>query len=400
MSEYRKRLRALFFYIQKRLGFHIMVESVYLHIPFCEQICHYCDFNKVFIQNQPVDDYLHAMAAEMKHTVQRFGARSMKTIYVGGGTPTALNLQQLEKLFESIHAVFSLKENYEFTIEANPSNVNLEKLALLKNYGVNRLSIGVQTFHDGLLKQIGRDHTRKHIYSIIDQARKSGFENISIDLMYRLPKQTIDMFAQSIDEALSLQIEHLSAYGLQIEPKTVFYNQMRRGNLRLPSEDEEADMFELLINKMRKNGYLHYEISNFALPGKESRHNLTYWNNEHYYGIGAGAHSYVDGVRRRNAGPIHHYINLIAEKKFPYREEMAVTEQEKMEEELFLGLRKREGVSKRQFYEKFHRPLDERYGAVIYHFIEKGLLETDGDWIRLTEKGIFLGNEVFQAFLE
>lgn len=377
-----------------------MSEAVYFHIPFCEQICHYCDFNKVFLKNQPVDEYLDAMAHEMRNTVQRFGNRSMKTMYVGGGTPTSLNLKQLDTFLHSIHATFTLQANYEFTFEANPSHVDLDKLTLLKEHGVNRLSIGVQAFDDDLLHQLGRDHKQEEIYTMIENARKAGFDNLSIDLMFGLPTQTLEKFEQSIDKALALQVEHVSAYGLQVEPKTIFYNRMRQGNLQLPSEESEVSMFELLIHKMTTNGFHHYEISNFSKSGNESKHNLTYWNNEDYYGIGAGAHSYVNGVRRRNAGPIKHYMNDISETNFPYVEEMKVTEQEKIEEELFLGLRKREGVSKRVFYEKYKRALDEMYGEIIADLVEKDLLEADGDWIRLTDKGVFLGNEVFQAFLE
>ncbi|MFA8439603.1 radical SAM family heme chaperone HemW [Pueribacillus sp. YX66] len=377
-----------------------MSKAVYFHIPFCEQICHYCDFNKVFLKNQPVNDYLDAMAMEMRNTVQRFGNRKMKTMYVGGGTPTSLNLKQLDKFLKSIHETFTLVEEYEFTVEANPSNVDLDKLKLLKKHGVNRLSIGVQSFDDGLLQKIGRDHNKDEIYMIIENARNAGFDNISIDLMFGLPTQTLEKFEQSIDKARSLQVEHVSTYGLQVEPKTIFYNQMRKGKLMLPSEETEVSMFELLIQKMITHGFHHYEISNFALPGKESQHNLTYWNNEDYYGIGAGAHSYVNGVRRKNAGPLKHYMNRITETNFPYVEEINVSDKEKMEEELFLGLRKRAGVSKRVFYEKYKRTLDEVYGETIANLVEKGLLEDNGDWIRLTDKGVFLGNEVFQAFLE
>lgn len=376
-----------------------MIQSVYIHVPFCEKICYYCDFNKVFIQNQPVDEYLKMMELEMKHTVQRFGNQRMKTIYVGGGTPTSLNVKQLETLLKSIHSYFLLARDYEFTIEANPSNVDIVKLKLLKDLGVNRLSIGVQAFQEQLLTQMGRDHTEKQIYKIIENARKVEFDNISIDLMFGLPYQTVELFAESIEKALALDIEHVSAYSLQVEPKTIFYNLMRKGRLQLPSEETEVEMFEMLIEKMKKNHFIHYEISNFSKKGKESKHNLTYWNNDEYYGIGAGAHSYVDGVRRKNAGPVKHYIRRVNDFGFPYVEEKILTEREKIEEELFLGLRKRSGVSKRKFRQKYQRQLDDIYGKIINDLIDKELIESDEESVRLTEKGVFLGNEVFQAFL-
>lgn len=376
-----------------------MCQAVYFHIPFCEQICHYCDFAKVYLKNQPVDEYLDMMAKEMQNTVHRFGASKMKTMYVGGGTPTSLNIKQLDKFLNSIHSTFTLQTNYEFTFEANPNNIDFEKLTLLKDYGVNRLSIGVQTFDDDLLRQIGRDHTEEHIYQIIMHARKAGFHNISIDLMFGLPMQTVDKFELSIDKALSLDIDHVSAYGLQVEPKTVFYNRMRQGKLDLPSEESEVEMFELLINKLTDHGFEHYEISNFAKSGKESKHNLTYWNNEPYYGIGAGAHSYVANVRRSNAIPLKKYMTLLSEEGFPYVEETTITKHNKIEEELFLGLRKRAGISKTRFYEKYNVSIDELFGDVIHELINKELIQTDGETIRLTDKGVFLGNEVFQAFL-
>lgn len=376
-----------------------MVQAVYVHIPFCDKICYYCDFNKVFIKNQPVDKYLQMMAEEMKNTVERFQYRRMKTIYVGGGTPTSLNVKQLETLLVSIRSYFSFEDDCEFTFEANPSNIDVEKLALLKAFGVNRLSIGVQAFQQHLLEKIGRDHTEKDIYMIIEKAKKVGFENISIDLMFGLPSQTLEMFQESIQKAIELEIDHISAYSLQVEPKTIFYNKMRQGMLQLPSEEVEAEMFQLLIDRLINNDFIHYEISNFARKGKESKHNLTYWNNDEYYGIGAGAHSYVGGVRRRNVGPLKHYINQIDETGFPYVEEIHLSEREKMEEELFLGLRKRSGVSKSKFNQKFNRQIEEVYGEVIVDLIKKELIECNSEMIRLTDKGVFLGNEVFEAFL-
>lgn len=376
-----------------------MVQSVYLHIPFCEKICYYCDFNKVFIKNQPVDEYLQTMAIEMKNTIERFQDKRMKTIYVGGGTPTSLNVKQLDVFLHSICSHFIFADPFEFTFEANPGNVDEEKLRLLKDFGVNRLSIGVQAFQQTLLERIGRDHTEKDIYTMIETARKVGFDNISIDLMFGLPSQTVSMFEESIQKAIALNVEHISAYSLQLEPKTIFYNEMNKGKLKLPSEDVEAEMFQLLINRLTEHHFIQYEISNFAKPGKESKHNLTYWNNDEYYGIGAGAHSYIDGVRRRNAGPLKHYMKRIQDTGFPYIEEIHLSEQEQMEEELFLGLRKLDGVSISKFEQKFKRRMNEIYGEIIEDLISRGLLEKNGDRVRLTDKGVFLGNEVFQAFL-
>jgi putative oxygen-independent coproporphyrinogen III oxidase len=377
-----------------------LVKSAYFHIPFCAQICYYCDFNKVFFQGQPVDEYLQAMEQEMKKTVEAFPAERLDTLFVGGGTPTVLEMKQLDFFLESIYKHFRFsKDEVEFTFEANPNELTREKLQLLKGAGVNRLSFGVQTFHDSLLKTIGRTHRYDDVIRTISLAKEVGFDNISIDLMYGLPNQTLQQFQADLDIAFSLDIQHISAYSLIIEPKTIFYNLWRKGTLPLPSEEEEAEMYEEAMRQMELHGYQQYEISNYARPGFQSRHNLTYWNNEEYYGIGAGAHSYVNGVRRANIGPIKQYIAKVQETGLPYREIHRVTRMEQMEEEMFLGLRKTEGVSKQRFSEKFGRDVHEVFGKAIRAERQKGLLEETDTHVRLTRRGRLLGNEVFQAFL-
>ncbi|WP_374724608.1 radical SAM family heme chaperone HemW [Calidifontibacillus erzurumensis] len=379
-----------------------MARSVYLHIPFCESICHYCDFNKFYINRQPVYDYLIALEKEIEHTIAKYPPEAIKTVFVGGGTPTALPLRELDFLFNIIHKHLGayFNEEIEFTFEANPSPLSKEKILLLKDGGVNRLSFGVQTFDDELLKIIGRSHRSIDAVRSICLAQETGFQNINVDLIYSLPGQTTYQFKDTIEKAFTLGVQHFSGYSLQIEPKTVFYNLMRKGKLQLPTEDEEAMMYEILIDEMKKNGYEQYEISNFALPGYESKHNLTYWCNEEYYGIGAGAHSYVDGVRRVNAGPLNQYVTLINKNGFPYIEEHIVTIQEKMEEEMFLGLRKTAGVSVDLFIQKFDKNIYEIFGEEINMLVKKGLLEeTDGS-VKLTKNGMFLGNEVFQTFIK
>jgi putative oxygen-independent coproporphyrinogen III oxidase len=378
----------------------ILVKSAYFHIPFCAQICYYCDFNKVFFHGQPVDEYLKAMENEMKRTVEAFPTDRLDTLFVGGGTPTVLEMKQLDFFLQSIykHFRFSIHE-VEFTFEANPNELSKEKLQLLKEAGVNRLSFGVQTFDDSLLKAIGRTHRYEDVMKTIALAKEIGFENISIDLMYGLPQQTLAQFQTDLEIAFSLDIQHISAYSLIIEPKTIFYNLMRKGKLPLPTEEEEAQMYEEAMRQMEINGYRQYEISNYARPSFESRHNLTYWNNEEYYGIGAGAHSYVGGVRRANVKPINKYIETVQETGFPYLEVHHVTVSEQMEEEMFLGLRKTEGVSKQRFLEKFGMSVHDVFGRAIAAEKQKGLLEETQTHIRLTHQGKLLGNEVFQAFI-
>ncbi|QCS51902.1 radical SAM family heme chaperone HemW [Priestia flexa] len=376
-----------------------MIEAAYLHIPFCHHICHYCDFNKVFFKNQPVMPYLEKMRDEMKQTVERYPANDLKTIFVGGGTPTALDEKQLTYFLESIHESFPVHDVKEFTFEANPNELTEEKLRILHAYGVDRLSIGVQTFNEQLLEKIGRVHSNQQAFQAVDEARKIGFRNISLDLMYSLPGQTISDFKETLDIAFSLDVEHISAYSLIIEPKTVFYNLMNKGKLRVPSQDDEAFMYEMLMDEMDKHGYSQYEISNFARSGYESLHNLTYWDNNDYYGIGAGAHSYIDGIRRSNIAPLKKYMQAVTETNHAYLDEISVSKVERMEEEMFLGLRKTNGVNKASFYEKYKVEMNEVFSEPIKEYTNKGLLEQTESSLRLTKKGRFLGNEVFQAFI-
>lgn len=377
-----------------------MVKAAYIHIPFCEQICHYCDFNKFLLQGQPVDDYLDAMELEMKRLVRQSNAEPIETIYIGGGTPTALNEAQLKRMLESVRAELQpIDPNVEFTVEANPSVTDRNKLTILKEAGVNRLSIGVQAFQDTLLTALNRNHRQEDVWKMIAEAQSIGFDNISIDLMFGLPGQTLEMFQQSVQHALDLDVPHISAYSLQVEKQTVFYIRDQKGQLTLPGEEQESEMFEYLIDTLRENGFSQYEISNFGKPGFESKHNLVYWKNEEYYGIGAGAHGYIAKHRYENVKPLPHYIKKINEGHLPQRLSNELTEKEQMEEEVFLGLRKMSGVDKETFYQKYHKRIDEVFAPQIEKLVEEGLLENDRDVLRLTAKGVFLGNEVFQEFI-
>ena len=368
--------------------------SAYVHIPFCTQICYYCDFSKVFIKNQPVDSYLEHLIEEY----HSYDIKKLRTLYIGGGTPTALSAPQLAFLLEKLTDKLDLSYLEELTIEANPGDLDQEKIAVLKDSPVNRVSLGVQTFNDRMLKQIGRSHLEKDIYENIANLKKAGFDNISIDLIYALPKQTMEDVKINVAKAIALDIPHMSLYSLILENHTVFMNRMRRGKLPLPKEDLEAEMFEYIISELEKAGFEHYEISNFSKPGFESRHNLMYWDNAEYYGIGAGASGYVDGVRYKNHGPIRHYLQAVEADNARVQEEV-LTLKEKMEEEMFLGLRKKSGVSKKRFEEKFGLSFEEQYGAVVSELTEQGLLVPDKDIVRMTKQGLFLGDTVAEKFI-
>lgn len=368
--------------------------SAYVQIPFCTQICYYCDFSKVFIKNQPVDAYLEHLIQETRS----YEIGKLRTLYIGGGTPTALSAQQLAYLLTELPKVMDLSEVEEFTIEANPGDLDPDKIAVLKESQVNRVSLGVQTFDNKMLKKIGRSHQEQDIYDNIRHLKQAGFDNISIDLIYALPGQTMDQVKENVAKAIDLDIPHMSLYSLILENHTVFMNRMRRGKLPLPKEELEAEMFEYIIEELEKAGFEHYEISNFSKPGFESRHNLVYWDNAEYYGLGAGASGYVDGIRYKNHGPIRHYLEAVEAGKARITEEH-LTLEEKMEEELFLGLRKKTGVSKARFEEKFGISFDQRYGQVVASLTEQGLLVPDDKQVRMTKRGLFLGDTVAEKFI-
>lgn len=368
--------------------------SAYVHIPFCTQICYYCDFSKVFIKNQPVDSYLEHLLQEF----HSYDIQKLRTLYIGGGTPTALSAPQLEVLLDGLTKNLDLSVLEELTIEANPGDLDEHKIAVLKNSAVNRVSLGVQTFDDKMLKKIGRSHLEKDIYENISRLKLAGFDNISIDLIYALPGQTMDQVKDNVAKAIALDIPHMSLYSLILENHTVFMNRMRRGKLPLPKEEVEAEMFEYIIAELERAGFEHYEISNFSKPGFESRHNLMYWDNAEYYGIGAGASGYVNGVRYKNHGPIRHYLNAVEEGNARINEEH-LSLREQMEEEMFLGLRKKTGVSKARFEEKFGTSFENVYGQVVRDLCHQGLLQVEGQQIRMTKKGLFLGDTVAERFI-
>ena len=368
--------------------------SAYVHIPFCTQICYYCDFSKVFIKNQPVDSYLEHLLEEFRS----YDIQKLRTLYIGGGTPTALSASQLEVLLKGLTKNLNLSVLEELTIEANPGDLDADKIAVLKNSAVNRVSLGVQTFDDKMLKKIGRSHLEKDIYENIDRLKLSGFDNISIDLIYALPGQTMEQVKENVAKAIGLDIPHMSLYSLILENHTVFMNRMRRGKLPLPKEELEAEMFEYIIAALERAGFEHYEISNFSKSGFESRHNLMYWDNAEYYGIGAGASGYVNGVRYKNHGPIRHYLSAVEEGNARITEEH-LSQKEQMEEEMFLGLRKKSGVSMVRFEEKFGRSFEGLYGEIVRDLVQQGLMQIDGNRVRMTKRGLFLGDTVAERFI-
>lgn len=374
-------------------------KALYLHIPFCTNKCHYCDFNSYILKGQPVMDYLDALEREMEQTVRAVPPGEIETIFVGGGTPTVLTPEQMESFLRRVRTYFPVRSSHlEFTMEANPGTTDPEKLQAMKEGGINRISFGVQSFDNGLLEQIGRIHNTDDVYRSLENARAIGFSNLSIDLMFGLPKQTREVMEDTIRKALALDLTHYSIYSLKVEENTLFHALYERGELPLPEEEEEVAMFALIMERLEAAGYGQYEISNFAKPGYESRHNSMYWRNQSYYGLGAGAHGYVRGLRHVNIKGVQPYIDATRTGR-PLLETNEVSEEEAMEDFMMVGLRLLRGVRKADFTEQFGRELEDVFGKVLDKLCRQGLLEALPEGYKLSTRGIWLGNEVFGEFL-
>ncbi|MFS0751389.1 radical SAM family heme chaperone HemW [Oceanobacillus sp. 1P07AA] len=374
------------------------IKAVYIHIPFCKQICHYCNFVKYFYMENKADDYVEALIHEIDCSISGYNVH-VNTIYMGGGTPTALNIKQLKRLFNFLDRKFNLDTCKEFTIEINPGDIDQEKAKLLSSYGVNRVSFGVQVMDDEMLREIGRMHCVKDVYETVNILTENKFHNISLDLIYALPNQTVAHFEKTLNDALQFGLPHYSTYALQIEPKTVFFHKQNKGQLQRPPEDAEVEMYRILQQEMKIRGIEQYEISNFAKPGFESKHNLTYWNNDYYYGFGAGAHGYIPGKRVSNLKPLGMYMRSAKEDGSAIEEIDEITIKDQIEEELFLQLRKTSGINNKMFQKKYGLSLEQLYANELQELLEQGLLSLKDGNYRLTDRGMLLGDRVFSKFL-
>ena len=378
-------------------------EALYIHIPFCTNKCHYCDFTSYILKGQPVDAYLDALEVEMERTIKEWPTDTIKTVFVGGGTPTVLTPPQMTRFLTSVRKWFPLADDVEFSMEANPGTTDEEKLKAMIDGGVNRLSFGVQSFDNELLKRIGRIHEVDDVYRSLELARKVGFTNMSIDLMFGLPGQTVELLEDSVQKALALDLPHYSLYSLKIEENTLFHKLYESNQLVLPPEDDEYNMYLLLMDRIKSAGYKHYEISNFAKPGFESKHNSTYWRNEDYYGLGTGAHGYVGRKRHMNIKGVQPYIEA-TKTKLPRLDEFEVTADEAKEDYMMVGLRLLDGVSSTRYRTQFPDcSIEAKFGEIIARLQGQGLIEVislpEDTIYRLSDKGLLLGNEVFASFL-
>ena len=375
--------------------------GLYIHVPFCIQKCHYCDFTSYPVKEEEVKRYLFSLQREMGLYFEGLATeqKRLASIYIGGGTPTCLSSGQLFILLEALHKVFKVPESIEFTVEANPGTVTKEKLELLRSFGVNRMSIGTQSFEDHCLKSLGRIHTGEETREAFYLAREAGFDNLSLDLIFALPGQKQEDWLNTLHKTMELKPEHISAYGLKVEEGTLFYKLYNEDKLILPSEDAELEMYQEAIKLLAANGYSQYEISNFAQPGKESKHNLLYWHNQEYLGLGPGAHSFLNKTRWANYGDLDLYNNHLKGTTKPVDFEEIVNLKQEMSETLFMGLRLIRGVDLDKFAKRFNISIEKVYGKEINKLTDQGLVVVEKGYLRLTDRGLPLGNLVFQEFV-
>ena len=378
--------------------------ELYLHIPFCVKKCNYCDFFSASGTPKEQADYVSAMIQEIQSYQELSREYEVQTIFLGGGTPSLLTPEQIEQIFNAIYHTFSVNENAEITMEMNPGTVDIEKLRAMKAAGVNRLSIGLQSAQNEELKMLGRIHTYEEFLETWRLTEQAGFKNRNIDLMSALPGQTIESYEDTLSKVLALEPEHISAYSLILEEGTVFYDWYEKGKLdrgawKLPSEEEEYAMGELTIQRLAEAGMHRYEISNYAKSGKECRHNLGYWERTEYLGIGAGSSSLIKGERFDHIRDRKAYIEKIRNGESILIDREILSVESQMEEFMYLGLRKVEGVSRTDFQNYFGKNVDDVYGEILDKLEEEQLLEFSGDRIRLTHRGMDVSNCVLAEFL-
>jgi len=362
-----------------------MTQNAYIHIPFCKSKCKYCSFIS-FSELDLKEKYLAALSDEIKY---RYKGELLNTIYIGGGTPSLLT----EREAAGIVNAFQTNKETEITIELNPENISESYLKNLKGIGVNRLSFGCQTFDDEILKYIGRRHNSNDVIKSVQLAKNAGFENISLDFIYGLPNQTIEMFEKDLKKAISLNIPHISLYGLKIDSDCFFAKNPPKN---LPDEDIQADMYIKAIKILSENNYEHYEISNFSKKGFNSKHNLNYWKNNSYYGFGAAAHGYENGVRYSNYRTIDEYIKNTTKCEYSHR----LSEQERLEEEIFLGFRKSDGINTEKINNKYNINFDKKYKNVLDKYLSLNYIEKTENSYKLTLNGILVSNVILADFIE
>lgn len=370
--------------------------ALYIHIPFCAKKCNYCDFNSIVPETKIIDCYLYALEEELR-ALQ--GQYVFKTAYIGGGTPSILTETQLEMLLHGVVRYIPVSEIEEYTIEVNPGTLTRNKVALLKEYFVNRISLGVQSFQDSQLKLLGRIHSGDDARNAFALLRMHGFKNINVDLIFGCPCQSLDDWEKDLRIAVELNPEHISTYALTYEDGTPLTADLENGVIHKLDESVELEMYKIAINHLVSNGYHHYEISNFAKDGCECSHNQVYWGNKGYAGVGAGAYSFIDGIRTSNESDVLKYIDGIHENKNIKSFRECLPLDQLASETVIMSLRLRQGISNTDFRERFGYKLEEQFGDQINRLIKDGLISYENERLKLTEKGLFIADVVMTEFV-
>ncbi len=376
--------------------------GLYIHFPFCTHKCSYCDFYSLSYQADQVAAYCEALQREITEVAEDQTWRRIGSIYLGGGTPSLMKEIQLEALLSLIYTSFSVTLDCEITLEANPGTIGFNRLKAYREMGVNRISLGVQSFHESELQLLGRSHTCDQVFKAVDSLQSVGISNYGIDLIYGIPGQTMATWRQSLQEVVNLTPRHISCYLLQMDEMVPLALRIQDGEIESLSEEDEADMYYLAIHSLKRAGYLHYEISNFCQPGYASRHNLTYWEAGEYLGIGAGAVTFKGGQRYRNLPRIDQYSqSLLVKETSPPREILEVlVGLELAIDAMMMGLRTMRGINIEKFAERFRIDPMVIFGKAITESIKEGLLELNEPWLKLTPRGYFLSNRVFLRLME
>lgn len=373
--------------------------GLYIHIPFCKAKCNYCDFNSYAGAEKYIAQYFDALKREMLLYSEKLKDYKIRTVFIGGGTPSLVDTRYLYETINSLRQYFNVEKGCETSIETNPGTLSYEKLLSYKALGINRLSIGLQAWQNELLGELGRIHCREEFSENFKLARKAGFKNINVDLIFGIPGQKLGDWAETIANIVKLEPEHVSCYSLKIEEDTVYGRKLEEGLLVSVDDELDRKMYYIAIDKLTGNKYRHYEISNFAKPGYECRHNLVYWKAERYIGLGAGAHSYFEGKRYNNCTHIESYVKSLLSGKIPEEDVQEIDKMEEISEFLILGLRLVEGISAGEFKARFHEDMFDLFGEKIKKLLKKELMEKDGDRIRLTNYGLDTANQVFAEFV-
>lgn len=374
----------------------IKVNALYIHIPFCIKKCVYCDFNSVVSNTKTIDQYLDAINKELNSLKGRY---VFNTIYIGGGTPSVLTEAQLGKLLNNVVSCVQASEIKEFTIEANPGTLTSNKVRLLKEYLVTRVSLGIQSFNDKQLNFLGRIHSGNDAINAFNLLRNVGFDNINIDLIFGCPEQSFGDWESDLRTVIELNPKHLSIYALTYEEGTPLRRNWVNGNVKKLDECVELEMYKTAIGYLTDNGYNHYEISNFAKDGYECLHNYIYWRNEGYAGVGAGAFSFVDGLRTSNIRDVYQYIEGINEGRNIKTFTECLQHEHFASETVIMNLRLRQGISDKDFHDRFGYKIYDRFGRLINRLVEDGLISYDNETLKLTDKGLYLADTVMAEFL-